>query len=105
VRTVFVDTIAWIALLNRSDGLHTPTQQVMNDLRQQNMQLVTTEFVLIEIADALSAPAVRTYSLRQEGLLTLRPFHSDPDFCSRVTTRPAGGPLCGCDALPRRFPA
>ena len=56
---VFVDTAAWIALLNSSDGLHAPAQQVMHDLRQQNAQLVTTEFVLIEVADALSAPAVR----------------------------------------------
>jgi uncharacterized protein len=56
-----VDTVAWIALLNSSDGLHTPAQQVMHDLRQQNVQFVTTEFVLIEVADALSAPIVRAH--------------------------------------------
>ena len=56
---VFVDTVAWIALLNISDGLHTPAQQIINDLRQQNVRLVTTEFVLIEVADALSAPSIR----------------------------------------------
>jgi predicted nucleic acid-binding protein len=61
VRKVFVDTVAWIALLNSSDGLHTPAQQVMHDLRQQNVQFVTTEFVLIEVADALSAPIVRAH--------------------------------------------
>ena len=57
--TVFVDTVAWIALLNISGGLHTPAQQVMHDVRQQNVQLVTTEFVLIEVADALSAPSIQ----------------------------------------------
>ncbi len=47
---VFVDTVAWIALLNISDGLHTLARQVMHDLRQQIVQLVTTEFVLIKVA-------------------------------------------------------
>ena len=63
MRKVFVDTVAWIALLNSSDGLHTPAQQAMNDLCQQNVQLVTTEFVLREAADALSAPAVRVHTV------------------------------------------
>jgi predicted nucleic acid-binding protein len=63
VLQAFVDTVAWIALLNSSDGLHTPAQQAMHDLRQQNVQLVTTEFVLIEVADALSAPAVRAQTV------------------------------------------
>ena len=60
---VFVDTIAWLALLNISDGLHTPAQQMMHDLRQQNVQLVTTEFALIEVADTLSAPTVRAHTV------------------------------------------
>jgi len=79
VRKVFVDTVAWIALLNSSDGLHTPAQQAMHDLRQQNVHLVTTEFVLIEVADALSAPAVRAQTvafingLRQLAILHIIP--------------------------------
>jgi hypothetical protein len=35
----------------------------MHEVRQQNVQLVTTEFVLIEVADALSAPAVRAHTV------------------------------------------
>jgi len=77
--TVFVDTVAWIALLNLSDGLHTSARQVMHDLRQQNVQRVTTEFVLIEVADALSAPSIRTHTvtfingLRQLAILHIIP--------------------------------
>jgi predicted nucleic acid-binding protein len=77
--TVFVDTVAWIALLNISGGLHTPAQQVMHDVRQQNVQLVTTEFVLIEVADALSAPSIRAHTvtfingLRQLAILHIIP--------------------------------
>ena len=34
MRKVFVDTAAWIALINISDDLHIPAQQVMSALRQ-----------------------------------------------------------------------
>jgi predicted nucleic acid-binding protein len=56
---IFVDTAAWIALLNTSDALHQSAKQVMHQLQQQQAFLVTTDFVLLEVADALSAPAVR----------------------------------------------
>ena len=80
---VFVDTAAWIALINvSSDVLHTPAQQVMNTLSQQNALLVTTEFVLLEVADALSAPGFRTKvvtflnHLRQLTVLQITPASS-----------------------------
>lgn len=56
---VFVDTAAWIALINVDDVLHVPARQIMNTLRQEKTLLVTTEFVLLEVADALSAPKFR----------------------------------------------
>jgi predicted nucleic acid-binding protein len=56
----FVDTAAWIALINVSDDLHVPARQVMSTLRQQKVRLVTTEFALLEVADALSAPSTRS---------------------------------------------
>lgn len=77
---VFVDTAAWIALLNTSDALHPPALQVMNQLRQQKAFLVTTEFVLLEVADALSTPTIRTKtvafinSLRQLNILQIIPI-------------------------------
>lgn len=60
---IFVDTAAWIALLNTSDALHKSAQEVMNQLQQQKAFLVTTEFVLLEVADAFSAPAVRDQTI------------------------------------------
>lgn len=77
---VFVDTAAWIALLNRSDDLHERAMQVMQTLRTQNRRLLTTEFVLLEVADALSAPSVRSRTvaflggLRRLPLLETLPF-------------------------------
>ncbi len=61
--TVFVDTIAWIALMNRRDNLHILTTSCMEQLRQQNTSLITTEFVLLEVADALCDPKFRALTV------------------------------------------
>lgn len=55
----FVDTVAWIALVNIRDSLHDQAKQVFANLRRQNYQFITTEFVLIEFASDLSAPEFR----------------------------------------------
>ena len=69
---VFVDTVAWLALLNASDALHEPARQIMEQLRAQQVHLTTTEFVLVEVADALCVPAVRAQTIRFiEGLRRL----------------------------------
>jgi uncharacterized protein len=69
---VFVDTVAWLALLNTSDELHEPAQQVMEQLSAQQARLTTTEFVLLEVADALCAPPVRGQTIHFiEGLRRL----------------------------------
>lgn len=77
---MFVDTAAWIALLNVSDALHSRAKQVMNELIQQKALLLTTEFVLLEVADALSIPAIRSQTvafingLRQLSILEIIPI-------------------------------
>ncbi|RME79588.1 MAG: PIN domain-containing protein [Chloroflexi bacterium] len=58
--TIFVDTAGWIALLNSDDTLHQPAIREMQKLRDRQVVLVTTEFILLEVADALSSPHVRT---------------------------------------------
>jgi predicted nucleic acid-binding protein len=79
VERVFVDTAAWLALLNTDDALHAPARQVMQQLRRRRVALVTTEFVLLEVADALSAPLHRARTvkfingLRQLRLLSIIP--------------------------------
>jgi len=56
---VFVDTAAWIALLNTSDRLHHQAQRMMRELEQERAHLVTTELVLVELADSLAAASIR----------------------------------------------
>lgn len=60
---VFVDTAAWIALINSRDALHGRSLQVMAALARDKTQLVTTEFVLLEVADALCAPHLRAVTI------------------------------------------
>lgn len=57
---VFVDTAAWLALFNLRDSSRAAALEVMKRLRRQKRKLVTSEFVLIELADGLSKPPFRT---------------------------------------------
>ena len=76
---VFVDTAAWIALVNTNDRLYHQAQRVMRELEQERAHLVTTELVLIEVADSLAAASIRTKTvafierLRQLPILRIIP--------------------------------
>ncbi len=56
---VFVDTAAWIALINLDDDLNQQANKVKIKLQQDNCSLVTSDFVFLEVADALTAPTIR----------------------------------------------
>lgn len=56
---VFVDTAAWIALINIDDALHEQASVVKTRLQQQQCLLITTDFVFLEVADALTLPKIR----------------------------------------------
>src|SRR5687768_1951920 len=56
----FVDATAWIALLDLRDSLHEAAKSTFRHLRNDNRRLVTTEFVLIELASTLSSPDFRS---------------------------------------------
>ncbi len=58
---VFADAFYYIALLNPADHFHTAAIRATQDLRQP---LVTTAWILMEVADALCAPVVRQRTYR-----------------------------------------
>ncbi len=60
---VFVDTAAWIAVINVRDALHVRAQSVYEGLVRRKVPLVTSDFVLLEVADALSAPLLRLHTI------------------------------------------
>lgn len=62
--TVLVDTAAWIALVNTRDELHNRAELTMSELRSRNVALVTTEFVLLEVANALCTSAWRAKGVK-----------------------------------------
>lgn len=57
---IFVDTVAWIALVNTRDSLHIKSMEVFSHLRIHGYQLITTEFILLEFANALSSVDFRS---------------------------------------------
>ncbi len=61
---IFVDTVAWIALLDGSDSLHTRATKVLDDLSENKSRLITTEFVLLELGDGFSAAGKREKALK-----------------------------------------
>ncbi len=63
MRKVFVDTAAWIALMNVDDDFHEQAKQVKAQLKQDKYYLVTSDFVLLEVADGFASPDVRSQTI------------------------------------------
>jgi predicted nucleic acid-binding protein len=56
VKAVFADTFYFLALLNATDPAH---PRAIETSKAPDQPFVTTEFVLLELADALSKPPLR----------------------------------------------
>ncbi len=69
---VFVDTAAWIALLNIDDVWHQAAHRVRSDLVDKNYLFLTTDFVLIEVADALCLPRYKKKGSTELTVLNFR---------------------------------
>lgn len=51
---VFVDTSAWLALINKSDVFHVKAKNIRDILLRDNIQFVVTDYVIVEVANSLS---------------------------------------------------
>lgn len=56
MKKVFIDTAAWLALINIDDDFHLQAKQIRKRLQQESYHFVTTDFVFLEVADALTSP-------------------------------------------------
>lgn len=80
---VFVDTAAWLALINSRDALHSQSIQVRERLQKEKAFLITTDFVLLELADALSSSKIRKKTIayiqqiKQVNRLTVLPVSNE----------------------------
>lgn len=59
MKKVFIDTAAWLAMLNIDDIWHQQAKQIRLELVKQNYIFITTEFVLLEVGDALCSQVLR----------------------------------------------
>lgn len=79
----FVDTVAWIALLNARDSLHNEARNIWSNLRKAGAPLITSEFVLVEFGNALSSVESRQrcsrliQGLRVSSLIEIIPSSAD----------------------------
>jgi len=56
---VFVDTFAWLALVNRSDESHEAACMSRDQLEQQKTRLITTDYVIVEVANSMARLPLR----------------------------------------------
>lgn len=61
---IFVDTVAWLALANKSDLLHRRTMDLNQELLSKGTHYITTDYVLTEVANSLARPPHRKSIIR-----------------------------------------
>lgn len=71
---VFIDTSYVYALINPNDQWHSNALDWHRKITPQKVQLITSEFVLAEIADGLSSIAFRKAASRSIRLFQVDPF-------------------------------
>ena len=83
----FVDTVCWIALLNRQDRLHKPADQLYKKRMKAGFRFFTTSAVLEETANALCdplfKPSVITFFHNIENSLRVEIVFVDPVLWSK----------------------
>jgi len=62
--TIFVDTAAWIALVNKDDEFHLEAVALHQKFMIQNYPLLTTDYVLTELANGLSKGYMRKATIK-----------------------------------------
>lgn len=82
--TVLLDTSALVAVMVPSDSLHAAATALMTDLYENESQVITTEYVIVEFANFLSKVELRKLAVSLiDGLLklpNLKIVWSDSDF-------------------------
>ena len=61
---LFIDTSGWIALVNRSDSLHTTATSIYNDWFAAGWEFITHVGVMLEVGNALSLVRLRHLAVR-----------------------------------------
>ena len=59
IESVFVDSFAWIAAINKSDNYHEISIRILEELLNNHAKLITTNYVVVETINALSKVELR----------------------------------------------
>src|SRR4030043_787554 len=62
--SVFVDTSAWIALINKSDVFYLKAKTIRDVLVRDDRQCLVTDYVVVEIANSLSRISWRSSAIQ-----------------------------------------
>lgn len=54
IEPIFVDSFAWIAVINKSDNYHEISLRILEELLNKQAKLITTNYVVVETINALS---------------------------------------------------
>lgn len=71
----FVDSAAFIALMDERDFLHPIAMRTLRSLRRVKTRLVTTEWILIEVANSFS-----NVTERARTIATINDYRDDPEL-------------------------
>jgi predicted nucleic acid-binding protein len=61
---VFVDTSAWLALVNKSDIFHLKAKEIRDNLVKNKVKFVVTDYIIVEIANCLSRIPLRSAAIQ-----------------------------------------
>jgi uncharacterized protein len=83
MKTVFIDTSGWLAIVNSTDFLHTRASNIYQDLLKTNDRFVSHEAILLELGNSLSSIKTRKLavnldeSIRNSKRIELVPISSE----------------------------
>lgn len=93
---IFVDTGYFVALLNRRDDLHERARQLAEGFAKDERRLLTTDAVLVELANFFARSPLRTLAISSIQRLRSAPGwtidHVTPPCLARAITRYAAHP-------------
>ena len=64
MKFIFIDTSAWLALVNKSDKFHEMAKSVRNNLIKQNIKFILTDYIIAEIGNCLSRIPFRETAIK-----------------------------------------
>lgn len=63
-QTVFVDTSAWLALINEADMDHVKAKTIRDKLLRSKKRFFVTNYIIVEIANSLCKTRWRSYAVK-----------------------------------------